>query len=257
LPPWGLDGGCEGAGNAVELRVAGQWKTDFPNAKVLVAQLKPGDAFKIRSGGGGGYGDPLQRPIDEVREDVRQGYVTVKSAAELYGVVLDPETFEVDIAATEKLRAATLRRHAAAQVPSRPKYLHATAVVPAKAGTHGALRCGLWNMDPRLRGDDIGGWALAIATQRVPQPARARRCTSARSRPQWRELTGCQRRAAAREHALGSFCSEHGPCEAEKLLVHAGAVERARGIAGDVRHHPLVLRCPAATTRTRAGQLRG
>ena len=38
--------------------------------------------------------------------DVRQGYVTVQSAAELYGVVLDPETFEVDVAATEKLRAA-------------------------------------------------------------------------------------------------------------------------------------------------------
>jgi len=104
--PWGLDGGLEGAGNAVELRVGDQWKTDFPNAKVLVAQLKPGDAFKIRSGGGGGYGDPLQRPIEEVREDVRQGYVTVKSAAELYGVVLDPETLEVDIAATETLRAA-------------------------------------------------------------------------------------------------------------------------------------------------------
>jgi hypothetical protein len=37
---------------------------------------------------------------------VRQGYVTAKSAAELYGVVLDPQTFEVDAAATEKLRAA-------------------------------------------------------------------------------------------------------------------------------------------------------
>ena len=42
----------------------------------------------------------------EVRADVRQGYVTVKSAAELYGVVLDPETFEVNMAATETLRAA-------------------------------------------------------------------------------------------------------------------------------------------------------
>jgi len=57
--PWGLDGGLEGTGNAVELRINGQWKTDFPNAKVLVAQLKPGDAFTIRSGGGGGYGSPL------------------------------------------------------------------------------------------------------------------------------------------------------------------------------------------------------
>ena len=46
---------------------AAQWKTDFPNAKVLVAQLKPGDAFRIRSGGGGGYGSPLERPIERCR----------------------------------------------------------------------------------------------------------------------------------------------------------------------------------------------
>ena len=62
----------DGTGNAVELRIDGRWKTDFPNAKVLVAQLKPGDAFKIRSGGGGGYGDPLQRAIELVQEDVRR-----------------------------------------------------------------------------------------------------------------------------------------------------------------------------------------
>jgi len=112
--PWGLDGGLDGTGNAVELRIGEEWKRDFPNAKVLVAQLKPGDAFKIRSGGGGGYGNPLERPVEQVREDVRQGYVTVKSAAELYGVMLDPETFEVDAVATEKLRAArTAHRNAA------------------------------------------------------------------------------------------------------------------------------------------------
>jgi len=104
--PWGLNGGLDGSGNAVELRIGGQWKSDFPNAKVLVAQLKPGDAFKIRSGGGGGYGNPLERPIEQVRDDVRQGYVSAKLAAELYGVVIDPQTFEVDAMATEKLRAA-------------------------------------------------------------------------------------------------------------------------------------------------------
>ena len=48
--PWGLEGGLEGTGNAVALRLGGAWKTDFPNAKVLVAQLKPGDAFRIRAG---------------------------------------------------------------------------------------------------------------------------------------------------------------------------------------------------------------
>ena len=104
--PWGLDGGLEATGNAVELRIDGKWKADFPNAKVLVAQLKPGDAFKIRSGGGGGYGSPLERPVDEVERDVRQGYVTLAAALELYGVVLDPETLKADAAATERLRAA-------------------------------------------------------------------------------------------------------------------------------------------------------
>jgi N-methylhydantoinase B len=110
--PWGLDGGLAGSGNAVEIRVGGKWKTDFPNAKVLVAQLKPGDAFKIRSGGGGGYGDPLERPPAQVAYDVRQGYVSVACAADLYGVVLDSETLEVDAAATEELRAT--KRSAAA-----------------------------------------------------------------------------------------------------------------------------------------------
>ena len=60
--PWGLSGGGDGTGNAVSLRLNGAWKTDFPNAKVLVAHLKPGDAFRMRSGGGGGYGAPWSGP---------------------------------------------------------------------------------------------------------------------------------------------------------------------------------------------------
>ncbi len=71
--PWGLDGGDEGTGNDVALRLGGTWKTDFPNAKVLVAQVKTGDAFRLRSGGGGGYGSPFERPVAQVQDDVRQG----------------------------------------------------------------------------------------------------------------------------------------------------------------------------------------
>jgi N-methylhydantoinase B len=102
--PWGLDGGIEASGNAVEMRINGTWKRDFPNAKVLVAHLKPGDAFNIRSGGGGGYGSPRERPLDQVVNDVRQGYVSAQAAEELYGVVVDPETFVADEAATARLR---------------------------------------------------------------------------------------------------------------------------------------------------------
>ena len=107
--PWGLSGGLEATGNQVHFRVDGQWKTDQPNAKTLITHLKPGDAFRLRSGGGGGYGDPLERPIEAVQSDVRQGYVSVEAAAKQYGVVIDPATFAVDRAATETLRSIRRR----------------------------------------------------------------------------------------------------------------------------------------------------
>jgi N-methylhydantoinase B len=103
--PWGLEGGRDGKGNSVALRFGTHWKTDFPNAKVLVAQIKAGDAFRLRSGGGGGYGSPLDRPVEAVRNDVRQGYVSVHEAAVFYGVVIDGDTFKVNEGATAMLRA--------------------------------------------------------------------------------------------------------------------------------------------------------
>jgi N-methylhydantoinase B len=103
--PWGLEGGLEATGNGIALRVDGKWKNDFPNAKMVMANLKPGDAYLLRSGGGGGYGAPWERPAERVAEDVRQGYVTPDAAAEFYGVVVDEATFAVDSAATEKRRA--------------------------------------------------------------------------------------------------------------------------------------------------------
>ncbi len=104
--PWGLEGGGEATGNEVAVRTGSKWKTDFPNAKVLVAYLEPGDAFRMRSGGGGGYGSPLDRPVAAVEEDARQGYISLEAAKDCYGVVLDPQTFAADLAATERLRAS-------------------------------------------------------------------------------------------------------------------------------------------------------
>jgi N-methylhydantoinase B len=104
--PWGLDGGLEAAGNEVAVREDGQWRADFPNGKLHLDRLKAGDAVRMRSGGGGGYGLPWEREPDAVADDVRQGYVSLQAAAELYGVVIDPATLAVDHAATARLRAA-------------------------------------------------------------------------------------------------------------------------------------------------------
>ena len=54
--------------------------------------------------GGGGYGNPWERDVEKVLEDIIEGYVSTRGAKEGYGVVIDPETFEIDKDATDKLR---------------------------------------------------------------------------------------------------------------------------------------------------------
>jgi N-methylhydantoinase B len=101
--PWGLAGGGAGAGNEVALRIDGAEIADLPNAKVYSRRLKAGDAFVVRSGGGGGFGPPTLRAPERVASDVREGYVSRECARDEYGVVLGDDG-QVDAAATEALR---------------------------------------------------------------------------------------------------------------------------------------------------------
>jgi N-methylhydantoinase B len=104
--PWGLFGGLDALPNRIAIRRGQTLKEDFGNAKVYTLALAPGDAVVLRGGGGGGFGSPLERPVDKVREDVAQGYVSPAAARALYGVVIDPATGAVDEAATDALRSA-------------------------------------------------------------------------------------------------------------------------------------------------------
>lgn len=54
-------------------------------------------------GGGGGWGDPRERAIERVREDVERGYVSREAAREDYGVALTDD-HSVDTEATAQLR---------------------------------------------------------------------------------------------------------------------------------------------------------
>jgi N-methylhydantoinase B len=71
--------------------------------------VKAGELIRIRTTGGGGWGDPLERDPALVCRDVVWRKVSSDAAAQLYGVVLtgsvDDDTLGVDDAATTARRA--------------------------------------------------------------------------------------------------------------------------------------------------------
>ncbi|MDH7797308.1 MULTISPECIES: hydantoinase B/oxoprolinase family protein [unclassified Beijerinckia] len=102
--PWGLEGGHDGFGNEVTVYDANGEKRDVANAKVFLRRLQPGEGFYSRSGGGGGFGSPLERDPIRVAHDVAEEYVSAEEARTVYGVVLDADG-AADLAETQKLRA--------------------------------------------------------------------------------------------------------------------------------------------------------
>jgi N-methylhydantoinase B/oxoprolinase/acetone carboxylase alpha subunit len=63
------------------------------------------EVFMFESTGGGGWGDPLLRPVDDVLNDVLDEYISIECAAKEYGVVVDQRTLKVDETATASKRA--------------------------------------------------------------------------------------------------------------------------------------------------------
>ena len=52
-------------------------------------------AAVVATAGGGGWGNPFDRDPELVRQDVIEGYVSIEAAARDYGVIIDPQTFEI------------------------------------------------------------------------------------------------------------------------------------------------------------------
>jgi N-methylhydantoinase B len=66
--------------------------------------LARGERVIMEIPGGGGSGNPYRRDPTRVARDVANGLVSVEAARRDYGVVLDPSTYQVDAAATTRLR---------------------------------------------------------------------------------------------------------------------------------------------------------
>jgi N-methylhydantoinase B len=105
----GIFGAKPARASAASLQSAGAAARPL-TSKAAGLRLKKGDVLTLEFAGGGGSGDPRERPPGHVREDVVRGYVSREAARNDYGVVLDDD-LGIDAAATARLRAE--RSHSA------------------------------------------------------------------------------------------------------------------------------------------------
>ncbi|HEX5877908.1 MAG TPA: hydantoinase B/oxoprolinase family protein [Actinomycetota bacterium] len=107
LACWGVAGGRAGRPFEVVIDPGGPAERAV-DALADAEPVRAGELIRIRTTGGGGWGDPLDRPYDEVVRDVRWGKVSVAGARDDYGVVVTggPDDAAVDRPASDALRAA-------------------------------------------------------------------------------------------------------------------------------------------------------
>jgi len=121
---WGIQGGLPSMPHGLSLTRAGSDTVEWLGSAFSDVALREGDNFSRPTGGGGGFGDPLERDPIAVREDVADDYVSLERARKDYGVVLkvidiDLAEYEVDVEATtaERARIRALRREWLAEEP--------------------------------------------------------------------------------------------------------------------------------------------
>ncbi|MFB0547127.1 MAG: hydantoinase B/oxoprolinase family protein, partial [Anaerolineae bacterium] len=92
--PWAMEGAQEGSPNYTKIIIA-DGREPMVFGKTARFHLKKGDVARLITATGGGYGNPYERSIGAVQEDVKNGYITLEMAEKDYGVILDPKTLEV------------------------------------------------------------------------------------------------------------------------------------------------------------------
>ena len=98
--PWGLQGGLPGAFSET---IFNPGRDHYKMHKETIS-IKKGDVIRVTTSGGGGWGDPLERDAERVREDVVNGGNTLQRAKDVYGVVIHEKSLDVDVKATRELR---------------------------------------------------------------------------------------------------------------------------------------------------------
>ena len=102
-PPWGLWNGKPGSTADYLLKLPQE--SEFKSMDASQHLVPVDSEVIVRTGGGGGWGDPLDRDPELVRADVIEGFTSRPRAQQEYGVVFKNRQLDVDRAATQRLRA--------------------------------------------------------------------------------------------------------------------------------------------------------
>jgi N-methylhydantoinase B len=102
-PCAGVNGGHTGSGGCRGFENLETGKRTFYRGMGKIKMDDKQIAFYIAPSGGG-WGSPLDRDIEKVRDDARDEFISVHIAREVYGVVLAPDTYEIDYESSRKLR---------------------------------------------------------------------------------------------------------------------------------------------------------
>ena len=86
--PFGVAGGGSGAMNTFHWDGQDGPQTPAMASKVVGVSLRQGARLRLESPGGGGWGDPLARPVEQVARDIRLGHVSAAMAVRDYGVTI-------------------------------------------------------------------------------------------------------------------------------------------------------------------------
>ncbi|MEX2324772.1 MAG: hydantoinase B/oxoprolinase family protein, partial [Nitriliruptoraceae bacterium] len=124
LACWGVKGGKAGAPFQVTIDPGGPNEREM-DGLVDDEFVRAGEVIRIRTTGGGGWGDPLDRDLDLVRRDVAWGKVSRGSAYDDYGVVVtgSDDDVRVDVdASTERRRELAGQRDAPRLFDRGPGY---------------------------------------------------------------------------------------------------------------------------------------
>ena len=102
-PPWGLWNGKAGEFGGYLMRLPGE--QDFTPMRGSHVAVPIGSEAIVRTGGGGGWGDPLERDPKAVQHDVAEEFISAEAALRDYGVVLTAG-HKLDLEATNQRRAS-------------------------------------------------------------------------------------------------------------------------------------------------------